>query len=47
VRARSPVDAFEEFAGYCGRRLAEDKHICLTTMFDEIVKLGYAACIRR
>jgi transposase len=40
-RARARVDAFEEFAGYCGRRLADDKHLWLTTLFDEIVELGY------
>jgi hypothetical protein len=31
-----------QFVGYCRQRLADDPHLWLTTLFDEIVELGYA-----
>ena len=34
-------DPFEPFAGYCRERLAEDPHLWATTLFDEVVELGY------
>ncbi|WP_063758712.1 helix-turn-helix domain-containing protein [Kibdelosporangium aridum] len=42
VRARSVPDPFEEFAEYCRLRLAADPHLWATTLFDELVALGYA-----
>jgi transposase len=41
-RARSTADPFEEFAEYCRLRLAGDPHLWATTLFDEVVDLGYA-----
>ena len=34
-------DPFEPFAGYCRARLAEDPHLWATTLFDELLELGY------
>lgn len=42
-RARTMVDPFEEFAEYCRLRLAADPHLWATTLFDEVVELGYGA----
>ncbi|MBO0885268.1 MAG: helix-turn-helix domain-containing protein, partial [Mycobacterium sp.] len=42
-RVRTVVDPFEEFAKYCRLRLAGDPHVWLTTLFDEVVDLGYDA----
>lgn len=42
-RARAAVDRFEEFAEYCRLRLAADPHLWATTLFDEVVELGYTA----
>lgn len=41
VRARSVPDPFEEFAKYCRLRLVADPHVWATTLFDEVVALGY------
>jgi transposase len=41
VRARSTADPFEPFAIYCAARLAEDPHLWATTLFDELLELGY------
>lgn len=41
-RASSRVDGFAEFAGYCRTRLADDPHLWGTTLYDELVELGYA-----
>lgn len=41
-RSRRCVNAFEAFAEYCRLRLADDPHLWLTTLFDEVVDLGYA-----
>ena len=41
VRARPVRDPFEEFAEYCRIRLADDPHLWGTTLFDEVVALGY------
>jgi transposase len=40
-RARSAADPFEEFAEYARIRLADDPHLWATTLFDEVVALGY------
>ncbi|GAA1639440.1 IS21 family transposase [Georgenia ruanii] len=41
VRKRTTADPFEPFVEYCRRRLAEDPHLWATTLFDEVVELGY------
>jgi transposase len=41
-RASSGPDPFEEFAQYAKIRLADDPHLWATTLFDEVVALGYA-----
>jgi transposase len=41
VRARSEPDPFEAFAGYCGQRLRDDPHLWASTLFDELLELGY------
>ena len=41
VRARSAPDPFEEFAEYARIRLVDDPHLWATTLFDEVVALGY------
>ena len=40
-RASSTADPFEEFAEYVKIRLADDPHLWATTLFDEVVALGY------
>ncbi len=40
-RVRTVVDPFEEFVEYCRLRLAADPHLWATTLFDEVVALGY------
>ena len=35
-------EAMEEFLPYCRRRLADDPHLWSTTLFDEVVGLGFA-----
>jgi transposase len=41
-RTRSAPDPFEEFASYCRLRLAGDPHLWATTLYEEVVALGYA-----
>lgn len=41
VRVRSDPDPFEPFAAYCGRRLHDDPHLWASTLFDELLELGY------
>ncbi len=41
VRATGRVDPFEKFAAYCGQRLADDPHLWASTLFDELLQLGY------
>ena len=41
VRARSADDRFERFVGYVRERLREDPHLWATTLFDELVALGF------
>ena len=42
VRApRSLLDPFEVFAPYCAQRLSDDPHLWASTLFDELVDLGY------
>jgi hypothetical protein len=40
-RRRAEPDPFEPFAGYRRERLAEDPHLWATTLFDELLELGY------
>lgn len=40
-RKRSTPDGFDPFAVYCRERLAEDPHLWATTLFDELLDLGY------
>ncbi len=40
-RARSTPEVFEPFAGYVAQRLADDRHVWATALFDELVGLGY------
>jgi transposase len=40
-RRRSEPDPFDVFAGYCRERLVEDPHLWATTLFDEVLELGY------
>ncbi len=35
-------EAMEDFLGYCRQRLADDPHLWSTTLFDEVVELGFA-----
>ena len=43
VRApRGLLDPFEVFAPYCAQRLADDPHLWASTLFDELIDLGYA-----
>jgi transposase len=41
VRRRSTPDVFEPFAAYVSQRLADDRHVWASTLFDEVVELGY------
>jgi len=41
-RVRTAVDPFGEYGEYCRLRLAGDPHLWATTLFDEVVELGYA-----
>lgn len=41
VRARSEPDPFAPFIDYCRARLIEDPHLWATTLFDEVVALGF------
>jgi transposase len=41
VRARSEPDPFAPFTDYCRARLTEDPHLWATTLFDEVVELGF------
>jgi transposase len=40
-RRRSTPDVFEPYVGYVTQRLADDRHAWATTLFDEVVELGY------
>ncbi len=41
LRARSGDDLFERFVDYVTERLREDPHLWATTLFDELVALGF------
>ncbi len=41
VRRRSTPEVFEPFAAYVAQRLADDRHVWASTLFDEVVELGY------
>jgi transposase len=40
-RRQSP-DAFMPFLEYCRQRLSDDPHLWASTLFEEVVELGYA-----
>jgi transposase len=42
VRRRSTLEVFEPFVAYVAQRLADDRHVWASTLFDEVVELGYA-----
>ena len=42
VRAKAEPDVFDRFEPYVRQRLADDQHVWATTLFDEVVRLGYA-----
>ncbi len=41
VRATSRADRFDPFAAYCAQRLKDDPHLWASTLFDELLELGY------
>jgi transposase len=41
VRRRSAPDRVERFVPYLRQRLTDDKHVWATTLYDEVVQLGY------
>ena len=41
VRERSLPDPFERFVAYAGQRLTEDPHLWASTLYDELLELGY------
>ncbi len=41
VRERAVVDPFDRFEPYVRQRLGDDQHVWATTLFDELVALGY------
>jgi transposase len=41
VRRRATPEVFEPFVAYVGQRLADDRHVWASTLFDEVVELGY------
>src|SRR6266511_78728 len=41
-RRRSTPDVFAPFADYVAARLAEDRHVWATALYDEVLALGYA-----
>lgn len=41
-RKPSGVDAFEPYAAYVARRLADDPHVWAVALFDEVTAAGYA-----
>ena len=41
VRRRDEPDRFDRFEPYVRQRLADDQHVWATTLFDEVVALGY------
>jgi transposase len=41
VRQRSAPDVFESYLDYVTQRLADDRHVWATTLFDEVGELGY------
>ena len=41
VRKRTVVDHFEPFAAYVRQRLGDDPHLWASTLYDELLGLGY------
>ena len=41
VRVKSDADVFDRFEPYVRQRLADDPHVWATTLFDELVGLGF------
>ena len=44
-RARATADPFAEYVEYCRLRLGADPHLWATTLFDEVVALGYSRVV--
>lgn len=44
-RKPARAEAMEDFLGYCRQRLADDPHLWSTTLFDEVVDLGFAGSV--
>lgn len=42
VRASTSPDPFNKFAAYCEQRLKDDPHLWASTLYDELLELGYA-----
>ncbi len=42
VRKPAGPDRFAGYLGYCAARLGEDPHVWATTLFDEVVALGFS-----
>jgi transposase len=40
-RKSARAEVMEEFLGYCRQRLADDPHLWSTTLFEEVVELGF------
>lgn len=41
IRKRAAPDPLEPFVAYLAARFADDPHLWLTALFDEVVRLGY------
>ena len=46
-RPAGEVDPFDRFEPYVRQRLKEGPHVWATTLFDEVVALGFVRAIRR
>lgn len=42
VRKQTRTDPFDRFEAYCRQRLTDDPHVWASTLFDEMLELGYA-----
>jgi transposase len=47
VRVPVAPDAFDRFEPYVRQRLADDRHVWATALFDELRAMGYDPAIRR
>lgn len=41
VRKSSRADPFDKFEAYCAQRLKDDPHVWASTLYDELLELGY------